>query len=67
MTPKTGRLTVDSLREYYRHRVSTMDGMDRLSFAYGALSQVALKGGFTPSQAKAIAEGLELGMTEGVR
>lgn len=66
MTPG-GKWTVDSLREHYRHKVSHIDGMDRHRYAYAVLSEIALRGGFTPGQVKAIAEGLELGMTEGVR
>lgn len=67
MTPRTGRWTADSLREHYRYRVRHLHGADKTTFAYGALSEIALRGGFTPVQMKAVAEGLALGMHETVR
>ncbi len=64
---KRGGWTAASLRDHYRHKISNVDGMDRQRVAYAALSQMALDGGWTRMQMKAVATGLELGMKEGTR
>jgi hypothetical protein len=61
------RWTSASLRDLYRYRISHRDGSERLPFAYAVLSQMASDSNCSRVQMRAVAEGLELGMTEGIR
>lgn len=60
------RWTNASLRARYRYRISHMGEGERTTFAYIVLQQMAVDGNWTRSQMKAVAEGFELGMKEGL-
>lgn len=66
---KNGKFTTASLRDYYRHQISHKDGMDRIWYAYGVLDALLRDNAksWTAAQSRAVAEGLRLGMEEGVR
>ena len=57
----------DALRAFWRSEVSSKDGMDRYPFAFGGLASAVQSQHWSPEQLTAIAEGLELGMREGIR
>jgi hypothetical protein len=65
---KRGGWTAASLRAHYRYQISQIDGMDRQGTALIILNQMLAKNaGWTLTQIRAVAEGLELGMNEGIR
>jgi hypothetical protein len=61
-----GKFTPASLRDHFRFKISHIDGMDRDRYAYGVLSEAIVQK-FSGTQLRAIARGLALGMSEGVR
>jgi len=66
---RSGKFTPASLRDYLRYQISTKDGVDREQYAFAVLEEMLQTDapGWTRSQIKAAAEGLRLGMNEGVR
>ena len=64
---RRGRWTAASLRNHYRHQIARVDGLDRQGTALVILNQMLAKNaGWNLTQIRAVAEGLELGMKEGV-
>lgn len=64
---RDGKWTPASLQNHYRHRVAGCSHQaDRQAFAYGVLSEIslAMTGEWTAAQRRAVARGLQEGMTE---
>ena len=63
------RNTPAELKRYYRAEIAKLDGFERAGYAWAVMYRTATDEGYfyTNAQLAAIATGLNLGMTEGIR